>query len=270
MKKKDKNYVKKRNNIKHTKYIMDENNNLYLTLPKLFPTPKNYSTKEENKNKGENFLKYNLGIIQDESQANEEYLDDSEYKKESADKSFSFSSESDLNEEEKFKLFEKLRTKNNFLVGQDQEANLPKIQNQTEQFLITSVFDTKKSSSLVQSDLNRGDSIFEKNGVPINKYVTYLKDDPVFQNIQAMVDKLRFIRSQNKVNNVQNKLSNADLFYYDKRKWGERKQTHSNKIIVDLKEFKNKRDSSIKKLFSTPRNSNKIEELLKVMKKGKI
>ncbi len=270
MKKKDKNYVEKRKNINSTKFKIDEDNNLYLTLPKLFTNGKNNTRYEENKG---NLVINNLGVNLNKNQIVEENIEDIEYLNDSyKDNSVSDSDSNDfeMNQEEKVKLLEKLRTKNNFIPGQDINKNLENSLNHSEQILITSIVDRKKSSYIDKSYINRGDSIFFKNGSPKNKYVHYLKDDPVFQNIQKLVDKLRLIRSESKPTKLRNKLSNADLFYYDKRKWGERKQTQSTKILSEVKEFKNKRDSNIKKLFSFPPNTNKIEDILKLMKKGKI
>ena len=270
MKKKDKNYVKKRNNINSTEFTMDENNNLYLTLPKLFTKGKNNKRYDESQ---ENLVINNLGVNPNKKQVIEEDLEDTENLNDSYiddPVSVSDSYNFDMNQEEKIKLLEILRTKNNFIQGQETNKNLRKSLNHSDQILITSIPNRKKFSFIDNSCINNGDSIFFKNGLPKNKYVPYLKDDPGFQNIQKMVDKLRLIRLQSKPTKLRNKLSNADLFYYDKRKWGERKQTHSNKILTEVKQFKNKRDSNIKKLFSFPPNSNKIEELLKLMTKGKI
>ncbi len=113
LKKKDKNYSKKRNNIQNTEYSIDENNNLYLTLPKISIHGKNNS-KQVKKN-------FDDKRIEDEEEISNQAIN--ENKNSSEDNlnisdlgdTYSDSCESDLNEEQKLKLFEKLRTKNNFI-----------------------------------------------------------------------------------------------------------------------------------------------------------
>jgi hypothetical protein len=109
LKKKDKFYVKKRKHLASTKYVIDENNNLYLTLPKIYkPKTNNNVTKEEEKlytNDSEFIL--TEGNIENKSN---EMTDDDQYDNSSI-------IYSDLDEDEKLELFEKLKTKNKFVIN---------------------------------------------------------------------------------------------------------------------------------------------------------
>ena len=95
-----------------------------------------------------------------------------------------------------------------------------------------------------------------------------LKDDPLLQNIQKLIEKLRLIRTQNNIKKSKKKIPASDFFYYDKKKWTDNKMSESNKIILDLKEFKVNRDAAFKKLFLSPNINIKVDDILKIYKKG--
>ena len=129
LKKKDKNYAKKRNNIQNTKYSFDENNNLYLTLPKLNNQKKCFNeiqSSEENNNKKKTSYDVMSEYVQtvengDISNSSGDISSDC-----SGNNTESFSS--DLNEEDRMKLYDKIRTKNNFMLTQIEEEKSPKFQ----------------------------------------------------------------------------------------------------------------------------------------------
>jgi len=116
LKKKDKNYSKKRNNIQKTKYSIDENNNLYLTLPKISIQGKINSDEKINKK------------IEDERDFKDKNSSEVSLNISHFEDSNSDSCESELNEEQKVKLFEKLRTKNNFVSNEIQAGKHMKLQ----------------------------------------------------------------------------------------------------------------------------------------------
>jgi len=95
-----------------------------------------------------------------------------------------------------------------------------------------------------------------------------LKDDPLLQNIQKLIEKLRLIRTQNNNKKGKKKIPASDFFYYDKKKWTDNKMSESNKILLDLKEFKVNREAAFKKLFLSPNINIKVEDILKIYKKG--
>jgi hypothetical protein len=79
---------------------------------------------------------------------------------------------------------------------------------------------------------------------------------------------LRLIRSENKNQKSFKKVPFVELFYYDKKKWGERNKADSNKILLDLNEYRSRRESSFNKLYMSPQDNTKIEELLKKFSSG--
>ena len=116
--------------------------------------------------------------------------------------------------------------------------------------------------------MKKNNSISEKNILAKNKSLSSLIDDPLLQNIQKLVEKLRLIRTQNKSRKGKKKIPAADFFYYDKKKWADNKMSESNKILIDLKEFKVNRDAAFKKLFLSPNINIKVDDILKIYKKG--
>ncbi len=112
-------------------------------------------------------------------------------------------------------------------------------------------------------------SVSQKNVLSNDKSLLAIKDEVNLQNIQKLIEKLRLIRTHSKRRKAKKKLPTTDFFYYDKKKWGDNKMSDSNQIIIDVKEFKTNRDAAFKKLFLSPHINIKVEDLLKIYKKGK-
>lgn len=274
LKKKDKNYSMKRKYLTKTKYNVDENNNLYLTLPKFeFDKIKkiketdsisqSYSNKKEktqisliksSENDKQIVIRNNLEDLIPEFFENNETVseensgidmqiinDDSDY--------------SDLNEEEKNALFDKLRTKTKFISNSSVKNSLKK--NYEGKFIteINSSLHRARPPNTKDICLNNPitNSSVVKTSIHVSKIspkpVKKIKEtidydnDPVLQNLKKIKEKLSIIKKFNKQNRKEEKKNviMADIFYYDKKKWEIQRLKESDKIINRLGELETKR-----------------------------
>jgi hypothetical protein len=252
LKKKDKNYSLKRKNIEKTTYNFDENNNLYLTLPK-FDYGKRIREKinERKKLKDESTINKSK-VIDEQSMDNSrnnledlipEFFQNNNTKSEESEPDFkmegdeSDSLDSSLNEDEKNAFFEKLKTRNKF--NSDNKITFKKI------FKNESDIQIRNSHSISDSKLLRGNfSVFSsqsKNNLrpKIPNKSSVLEDDPLFQNFKKMKEKLAMIKKINK--KKKKTVVAADIFYYDKKKWEIQRIKESDRIIRRLDEVEHKR-----------------------------
>jgi hypothetical protein len=252
LKKKDKNYSLKRKNIEKTTYNFDENNNLYLTLPK-FDYGKRIREKinERKKLKDESSINKSKVIVEqsmDNSRNNledliPEFFQNNNTKSEESEPDFkmegdeSDSLDSSLNEDEKNAMFEKLKTRNKF--NSDNKITFKK------NFKNESDIQIRNSHSISDSKLLRGNfSVFSsqsKNNLrpKIPNKSSVLEDDPLFQNFKKMKEKLAMIKKINK--KKKKTVIAADIFYYDKKKWEIQRIKESDRIIRRLDEVEHKR-----------------------------
>ena len=272
---KDKNYPIKRKNMDHTIFSYDDKNNLYLTLDEFF--------KEQNKDKiyiNKNKIKNKKSIKKDNSK---------NINKENEKNIFL-----DLADNEQEKLYEILKTKENFSQFNTSVNFIPMNQKyfstQTSQsdinpFLNNNLTDYNNTSSS-QTNLNtKYENLNKSNNFPLKtfnnletyffnpkkltvnqrKQMTYLGELTVFKDI-------RKIREKNKIlNHIHNRdkkeiLPLIDVFHYDKKRWeNKRIEEDINKFneVQDEKNFQ-KRKENISNMVN---DTNKIKNLFKELKK---
>jgi hypothetical protein len=207
MSKKYKNYFEKRKKINETQYSIDENNNFYLTLPK-------FNKKEEN-----------TKIVQDKKQIIPvyEYTEEESnmYKYASFNSSDSDSEVSNIDEEEKKKLLERLRTKENF---------------------------KKKQMSPIKSNsvnLTKPLKFNLNSQFKLNEKLNFLTiKESALKNIKKMRQKLKIVKQEDK-----KRLTEFELFNYDKKKWIKENLKLSDSIQLNIDEFEKKRYKEMKKIF---------------------
>jgi len=274
---KDKNYSIKRKNIDHTIFSYDDKNNLYLTLDEFF--------KEQNKDKiytNKNDKIKNKNSIKKVNSKNNN-------NKENEKNIFL-----DMGENEQAKLYEILKTKENFSQFNTSVNFIPMNQkyystqitqsdinpfysnnltdynniNNTQTDLNTQSENITKSINFPLKTFNNFETYFfnpKKLTVNQRKQMTYLGELTVFKDI-------RKIREKNKIlNHIHNRdkkeiLPLIDVFHYDKKRWeNKRIEEDINKIneIQDEKNFQ-KRKENISNMVN---DSNKIKNLFKELKK---
>jgi hypothetical protein len=256
LKKKDKNYSLKRKNIEKTTYNFDENNNLYLTLPKFdYGKRIREQINERKKFKDESTISKSKVIAEqsiDNSRHNleeliPEFFQNNNTKSDESEHEFKIDDQdndslnSSLNEDEKKALFEKLKTRNKFISGTNQKFSLKKShKNESEDFI-----HVKNSHSISDNKLLRGNfSVFtsqNKNNLrpKIPNTKSLLEDDPLFRNFKIMKEKLAIIKKHN--NKKKKTVIAADIFYYDKKKWEIQRIKESDRIVRRLEEVEHKR-----------------------------
>ena len=272
---KDKNYPIKRKNMDHTIFSYDDKNNLYLTLDEFF--------KEQNKDKiyiNKNKIKNKKSIKKDNSK---------NINKENEKNIFL-----DLADNEQEKLYEILKTKENFSQFNTSVNFIPMNQKyyspQTTESDINPIFNnnlTNYNNTInTQTNLNTQSENFNRsNNLPLKtfnnletyffnpkkltvnqrKQMTYLGELTVFKDI-------RKIREKNKIlNHIHNRdkkeiLPLIDVFHYDKKRWeNKRIEEDINKFneVQDEKNFQ-KRKENISNMVN---DTNKIKNLFKELKK---
>jgi len=272
---KDKNYPIKRKNMEHTIFSYDDKNNLYLTLDEFF--------KEQNKDKiyiNKNKIKNKKSIKKDNSK---------NINKENEKNIFL-----DLADNEQEKLYEILKTKENFSQFNTSVNFIPMNQKyyspQTTESDINPIFNnnlTNYNNTInTQTNLNTQSENFNRsNNLPLKtfnnletyffnpkkltvnqrKQMTYLGELTVFKDI-------RKIREKNKIlNHIHNRdkkeiLPLIDVFHYDKKRWeNKRIEEDINKFneVQDEKNFQ-KRKENISNMVN---DTNKIKNLFKELKK---
>ena len=272
---KDKNYPIKRKNMDHTIFSYDDKNNLYLTLDEFF--------KEQNKDKiyiNKNKIKNKKSIKKDNSK---------NINKENEKNIFL-----DLADNEQEKLYEILKTKENFSQFNTSVNFIPMNQKyyspQTTESDINPIFNnnlTNYNNTInTQTNLNTQSENFNRsNNLPLKtfnnletyffnpkkltvnqrKQMTYLGELTVFKGI-------RKIREKNKIlNHIHNRdkkeiLPLIDVFHYDKKRWeNKRIEEDINKFneVQDEKNFQ-KRKENISNMVN---DTNKIKNLFKELKK---
>ena len=249
------NYSEKRNNIKKAIYKLDENNELYLTLPKLKnkqnKKPVNYYAKTETTEYTNNKISSNPSPKKyyDEDDILDESIKEILYDKE--DNNINTKNE----EEEKGKiLFEQLKTKyDSFEIGENNESNsvknkrgkyksLPKLEKKqipSEYKLIA----TPKQIS--EFDYNLGKSFVNGNLRYLTKSqkekLAYIAELNLFNSIDRLKEKNNMIKDIKHGNkNKNNFLMPIDFFKYNAEKWkkisNERNKNYNNIAISQLNE----------------------------------
>ena len=277
---KDKNYSIKRKNLNHTIFSYDDKNNLYLTLDDFFKEQnkdKIYKNKD-NQCKNKNNYKNNNSKTNNNNNSNEN------------EKKIFLKME----EDEQAKLYEILKTKENFsqfntkvnFIPMNQKYYSTQLTENNENKLynnnLTDYYQTnntetnlyKKSNYLNKSNnfplhnyKNNETYYFNPKKLTVNqrKQMTYLGQLTVFKDI-------RKIREKNKIlNHIHNRdkkeiLPLIDVFHYDKKRWdNKRVEEDIDKFneIQDKKNFLNRKE----KISNMVEDSNKIKTMLKDLKK---
>ncbi len=263
LKKKDKNYSHKRKNIHKTTFSFDENNNLYLTLPKfdyakrireainerklheekskeIIQVTDNYE-EADNKQKLEDLIpEFFQHIITKSDDSDKEY---NQYLEEESEEE----SLNSLNEEEKKDLIEKLKTKNKFFkkdVQQKENIN----SNKNSISTLSQKFHSKQPSGIITSTKQQNVSLMEM--------------DPVIQNIKNLREKICKIKKSNSEKRNK-KVIAAEVFYYDKKKWEIQRLKESEKILRTLKEMEKNRKEWNDKLMPPIIQSETINKVKK-------
>jgi hypothetical protein len=253
------NYSQKRNNIKKAIYKLDENNELYLTLPKLKNRNKNVYANNYAKTET---TEYSNNKITSNNPSPNRYLDDEEILDENI-KEILYDNE-DKNdivkkeeEEEKGKiLFEKLKTRydsfdledNNNLRSEDNVKNkkkyksLPKLQKKqipSEYKLIAtpqqiSEFDYNLGKSFVNGKLRYLTNAQKEK-------LSYIAELNIFNSIDRIKEKANLIKElKNENKNKKKLLMPIDFFKYDSEKWkkisDERNKNINDIVITKLNE----------------------------------
>jgi hypothetical protein len=250
LKKKDKNYSHKRKNIHKTTFSFDENNNLYLTLPKFDYAKRirdviNERKQMEEKNKDYVQVTDNYQEPVNKQKLEElipEFFQHCNTKSDESDKEYNnyFEEESEeeslrsLDEVEKNDLLRKLKTKHKFF-NKDFENN-----NNT--ILQKEKVSSNKNSITIQSQKYHSK---QPSGIITStkqQNMSLLKMDPVIQNIKSLREKICRIKKLN-AEKRNKKVIAAEVFYYDKKKWEIQRLKESEKILRTLKEMdKNRKE----------------------------
>lgn len=247
LKKKDKNYHKKRKNINKTRLKFDENNNLYLTLTKFEPNIK-IVNKELGKNNPKN---KSLDISDEEKQINPlvklipEFYENQRTKSEESDTSanFKFDNNSDseseeiLNEKDQKTLFDKLRTRKNFGKGDEISSIININQNQSD------------GNLTIEKERVNYDSSKGKNK---SDYKSIFKGlDPVERviNVRKMKNKIKILKNETS-REAKSQLDHITLFNYDKTKWDKQKLREADRILKHIQDFESRRKNMMNKIIN--------------------
>lgn len=201
---------------------------------------------------------------------------------------------SDLKEEEKDDLFQRLRTKNKFfnprnnlMINNNNNYSPEKLNNN----LILPIIPNNKLNDNNNSNntnnniiINKSNSYnnlnynsnnsqiyterkFDENEIKNaaaskffrvqNKSQSLVDCDPTIINIKKLKNKLEIISQD--VNKKKDKVLGIDLFKYDKKKWQKKNLRESERIIMGIKEFEDRRDNIMNRIFSTLDNP-KVKE----------
>lgn len=285
LKKKDKHYSKKRKNIAKTTFSFDENNNLYLTLPKFDYGKRIREVINEKREAEEKEKEKSLSsVVNKESNTEEkknhledlipEFFENNKTRsEESIEAEFNIltedsNSESELNEMEQKMLFDKLRTKKNFnKKDEDKKTNNP---TQSFRYGNRVCHNSGEITSLRSNNLasNRVTALsFIKSFSPPNgKFITSvdvvnksfkrdhslpnINTDPLIANIKKLRQKTKIINKEKK-KDKKVKIHPVDLFYYDKNKWQKQKMRESDKILKQIQEFEDRRNGLFNKMMSS-------------------
>jgi hypothetical protein len=265
------NYYKKRNNIKKAIYKLDDNNELYLTLPKL----KEFKTKEDVKpyininNLGNHYTKtetteYSNNIVSSKPSAKRRYECDDDILDENI-KEILYDNDNEnkkLEEELKGKiLFEKLKTKYNL-------NNVDK--NNRKRFKSLPKFQKKKIPSqykliatpqqISEFDYNLGRSFVNGKLRYITKAqkekLSYIAELNIFNSIERLREKTNMIKEiKNDGRRKKIILMPIDFFKYDEKKW--------KKIAIERN--KNLNDMAINEI--NEKNKEKINDMKEKLNK---
>lgn len=255
LKKKDVNYSKKRKHLSKVKYSIDENNNLYLTLP-------NLEEKEENKdNKGNlnlnrqrsslradldeetNNYKNNLkNLIPEFYDNNLNRSDEESYEeKYKFNDNSSVSSGKSLTELAKKELYEKLKTKPHFF--EHESLNLNTIDVNSKISKNKKAFSSDKNWGNINSSLKTSvKSIF------MPKFDEYDKES-IILNMRKIREKLHIIDRVTNKKVKTKKIQTVDLYNYDPKKWHKINPKESDGVMNNIQNFENKRNKMVQKLW---------------------
>ena len=261
---KTKNYPFKRKNIKKTIYKYDENNDLYITLPKFKSVDKNMKEKSKTieylpKNRKNYFI-----TDKDElSEKEEKYFDDLRLKInngiENNNLNFNTISNNDEYEEEinskEKRLYNILKTRYPYDINKNSSSSLPKIigNNRKEIILRKRIMDIDPilGEKINQNKVNT----LTKNQ---NLNMFFLSELEVFNSLDKINSKKKILVKYKNHSLKKNKVLLKDLFHYDKNKWAKISQIKNyNENEAKINEYNEKNNE---KLFSFKNNLNKLEE----------
>lgn len=227
LKRKDSKYLKKRKYLEDAQYKFDHNNNLYLTLPKFNFSSRN--TQEILEKISRKFNK-NISILETKGYNNDEMEDtliiksnevtlDYQFKTQSGADYKSFiqdtnSDVSELNEEERENLYEKLKKEHQVL---------PKII-RSNTVRMNQIHNASPLSFSIPSD---------KNLLKAQVIETL----PIIKDIYTLRTKCKIIdKAKSKP-----RLLGIDLFNYDKKKWEKLRLRESDKILININKSEERR-----------------------------
>ena len=269
------NYSEKRNNIKKTIYKLDENNELYLTLPKLKnkinKIGANNYTKTETTECTNNKVTSNPSPKKyyDEDDILDENIKEILYDNEDNNKA------NKKEEEEKGKiLFEQLKTRyEGFDLGDNRENNMPNNINTNKKPKYKSLPKLKKKQipseykliatpkQISEFDYNLGKSFVNGNLRYLTKFqkekLAYIAELNIFNSIDRLKEKNNMIKEIKYGNKNKKKFLNPiDFFKYNAEKWkkisNERNKNYNNIIINNLN------NENLEKLNIMKDNINKL------------
>ncbi len=271
LKKKDKNYSHKRKNIHKTTFSFDENNNLYLTLPKFDYAKRIRDVINERQQMEVQNKDYVQVTDNNEEPVNKQKLEElipeffqyCNTKSDESDKEYNnyFVEESEeeslrsLDEDEKNDLLRKLKTKNKFF-----NKNF-------QQNIKNSILQKEKPSSNKNSITIHSQKYHSKQPSGIitltkKQNISLLEMDPVIQNIKSLREKINRIKKLNEEKRNK-KVISAEVFYYDKKKWEIQRLKESEKILRTLKEMDKNRKEWNDKFMPQMNHSESITKVRK-------
>ena len=237
------NYSKKRNNIKKAIYKLDENNEYYLTLPKL---KKNKMTQINSYAKTETTEYSNNKNTTKPSP--KKYLYDEEDVLDENIKEILYENDNTNKKEEEIKgkiLFDELKTRYQSFKFDNKKKykSLPKLKKRQKLPSEYKLIATPQQIS--EFDYNLGQSFINGNLRYLTKSqkekLTYIAELDLFNSLDKLKDKINIIKDiKNDNKNKKIKLMPIDLFKYDTEKWkkisDERNQNYNDMIINKLNE----------------------------------
>ena len=253
------NYSQKRNNIKKTIYKLDDNNELYLTLPKLKNKIKNKNIQINNNYAKTETTEYSNNKITSKPSPQKYDEDEEDLLDENIKEILYENDNTNKKEEEEQKgkvLFDKLKTRYESFNFDNKKRykSLPKLKKKqipSEYKLIAT------PQQISEFDYNLGRSFVNGNLKYLTKNqkekLTYIAELNIFNSIDRIKDKTNIIKeTKNDNKNKKIKLMPIDFFKYDAEKWkkiSEERNQNYNDIIINKLNDENKDKLNVMKEY---------------------
>jgi hypothetical protein len=227
---------------KRVREQMQERKEQYLAIESKRKGLKNLTTPEDGKNEFPDDHRTRLERLIPEFYVNQNTVSDDSVEEAKKDEVESDNSSdlSDLKEEDKANLFDRLKTKTKFFINKGKKNELNNFNDNDNNynyntqlpFLPTSknIIDDNRNRSISQNyNKFNSEKKAEEFGIKtaaasnifrsLKKKETLVENDPHIINIKKLREKFEIIKEKGEDKKEQNKIIGVDLFKYDKKKW---------------------------------------------------